>query len=658
MRGLVAAVAAFALFACPLAGTAGGATDFTGGVVSHGLSIHGDLKYPPDFKHFDYADPGAPKGGDVRLSTIGTFDTLNPFILKGVAAEGLGLTFSNLLANADDEPASAYGLVAESVETPPDRSWVVFTLRPEARFHDGTPVTADDVIFSFEALKTRGHPFYRAYFASVERAEKLGERKVRFTFSEGSNRELPFIIGKDLPILSKAFFEKVDFEKTTLEPVLGSGPYRVEAVDPGRSITYRRVADYWGADLPVATGQYNFDTIRHDYYRDSTVALEAFKAGEYDFRQENTAKVWATGYDFPALREGLVKMEEIPHEQPTGMQAFIFNTRRPIFQDRRVRRALAFAFDFEWTNKNLFYGAYTRTKSYFSNSELASRGLPAGDELALLERYRGRIPEEVFTQVYEPPSTDVEGGIRTNLRKARRMLKQAGWVLRDGILVNEESGEAMRFEILLVNPAFERIVAPFKKNLERLGIDARLRTVDTSQYQNRIDAFDFDMVVGGFGQSLSPGNEQRDLWTSAAADIKGSRNIIGIKDPVVDELVELVIAAPDRKSLVDRTRALDRVLLWGHYVIPHWHIRYFRVAYWDMFARPRVTPKYALAFTTWWVDPAKAARLADRRRGMEATGPSDGEGAGGGTTRLLLVAVVTLVLALWVAYRIRARRRS
>jgi microcin C transport system substrate-binding protein len=570
-----------------------------------------------------------------------------------VAAQGLGLTFATLLDGSQDEPASAYGLVAESVEVPPDRSWVVFNLRPEARFHDGSPITADDVIFSFEALTTKGQPFYRVYYGNVAKVEKLGARKVKFTFIEGDNRELPFILGQ-FQIVSKAFFEKAEFDKTTLQPILGSGPYRVESVEPGRSITYRRVPDYWGARLPVNRGQNNFDVLRYDYYRDSTVALEAFKANEYDFRQENPAKIWATGYDFPALRQGLVVKEELRHEQPQGMQAFVINTRRPIFQDAKVRRALAYAFDFEWANRNLFYGAYTRTKSYFANSELASSGLPQGEELEILERYRGRIPEQVFTQVYEPPSSEVEGGIRANLRKARRLLEEAGWRFTDNRLVNEATGRPMEFEILLVNPAFERIAAPFKKNLERLGIDARIRTVDTSQYEFRAENFDFDMIVGGWGESLSPGNEQRDFWSSQAAETPGSRNTLGIKDPVVDELVELVISAPDRESLVARTRALDRVLLWRHYVIPQWHITYFRVAYWDKLMRPAIRPKYALGLFSWWVDPAKADTLQVRVGTVVAVAEPEDEDAAGGNVALILAAVAALVIALWIGLRIRA----
>jgi microcin C transport system substrate-binding protein len=577
--------------------------------VSHGLSIYGDLKYPPGFTHFDYANPDAPKGGTVHLSAIGTFDNLNPLILKGVPAAGLLLTFQTLLSSSEDEAASAYGLIAESTEIPPDRSWVIFTLRPEARFQDGSPITPDDVIYSFETLKAKGHPFYRAYYASVKSVEKIGERRVKFTFIPGNNRELPFIIGNGLPILSKKFFATRQFDKVTLEPILGSGPYKVESFVPGRSIVYTRVRDYWAANLPTERGQYNFDAIYYDYYRDSTVDLEAFKAGEYDFRAENAAKVWATGYDFPGMHQGLAKKEEIPNEQPTGMQAFVFNIRRPIFQDRTVREALGYAFDFEWTNAHLFYGAYTRTKSYFSNSELASRGLPSPAELKILEPYRGRIPDDVFTKDYAPPSTAGEDGIRTNLLMARDLLARAGWIVRGDRLVNAKTGEPFEFEILLDNPVFERVVLPFIGNLRRLGVVARLRTVDTSQYQNRVDQFDYDMIVDGFGESLSPGNEQRDFWTSKAAETPGSRNTIGIHDPVVDELVDFLIASPDRQALIDRCRSLDRVLLWNDYVIPHWHTRVYRVAYWDKFVHPAVTPKYSLGFNTWWVDAGKAATI-------------------------------------------------
>ncbi|GAB4256525.1 MAG: extracellular solute-binding protein [Deferrisomatales bacterium] len=590
-----------ALLCSPPAARAGG---------SHGLAMHGSPKYGPGFTHFDYVNPAAPKGGQVRLADIGTFDSLNPFLLKGIPPAGILLTYDTLMVSSADEPFTEYGLVAESVETPPDRSWVVYTLRPEARFHDGTPITADDVLFTFETIRTQGHPFYRAYYSSVTSGEKLGPRAVKFTFAPGDNRELPLILGQ-MAILPKHYWEGRRFDETTLEPPLTSGPYRIESVDPGRSITYRRVEDYWARDLPVQQGRYNFDSIRYDYYRDQTVALEAFKAHEYDFRQENMAKRWATAYDFPALRDGRVIKEEIPHRIPTGMQGFVMNTRRFVLADRRVREAMAYAFDFEWSNKNLFHSAYTRTRSYFSNSELASSGLPGPEELAILERYRGRVPEEVFTREYRPPSTDGSGKIRKNLREALRLLRQAGWELREGRLVHRETGRPFEFEILLVQPDFERIALPYTQNLAKLGITARVRTVDPTQYQNRLEQFDFDMVVAVFGQSLSPGNEQRDFWKSDKADVPGSRNLAGIRDPVVDELVELVIAAPDRESLVARTRALDRVLLWGHYVVPHWHVRAFRVAYWNLFGRPERNPPYALAFVdTWWVDPAKREALA------------------------------------------------
>jgi microcin C transport system substrate-binding protein len=619
------------------------------------MAMHGDLKYGAGFSHFDYADPGALKGGTVRLSAIGTFDNLNPYILKGVGAAGLGNVFETLMKSSDDEAFSQYGLIAESVDLPQDRSWVVFTLRREARFHDNSPITAGDVVFSFNMLMEKGHPFYRSYYGSVDKVEALDDHRVKFSFVPGDNRELPLIIGNGLPILSEAYWRERDFGKTTLKAPLASGPYRVEAVDAGRSITYRRVANYWGANLAVNAGRANFDVLRYDYYRDQTVALEAFKAGAYDFRLENTSKVWATGYNFPALKRGLVIKEAIAHQQPTGMQAFAFNTRRAIFRDPQVREALGLAFDFEWTNRNLFYGAYTRSHSYFSNSELASSGLPAGEELILLEKFKDSIPQQVFGEEYTPPSTSGDGGIRGNLRKARRLLEEAGWVLKDNQLVHGESGEVMAFEILLVNPQFERIAAGYRKNLERLGVAAKLRTVDTSQYEKRIEDFDFDVVVAGFRQSLSPGNEQRDYWSSQAAETPGSRNIIGIQDPVVDELIEAVIAAPNRESLVMRTRALDRVLLWGHYLVPHWHIRSFRVAYWNMFSRPQVTPKYALGFDFWWVDPEKEAVL-QRKKGAAVAADMEQEedeppGFTAGSLWLFLIAIAI------VAFLLQRRRR-
>ena len=579
----------------------------------HGMSMYGDLKYPPDFKHFDYVNPDAPKGGTVRMAAIGTYDTLNPFTLKGVPAAGSGLLFQTLTANSSDEPFSEYGIVAESFIVPQDRTWVAFNLRPEAKFNDGSAITPDDIVFSFEILKTKGAPFYRTYYGDVMKAEATGPRQVRFTFRATDNPELPLIVGQ-MPVLSRAYWAGREFDRTTLDAPLGSGPYVVESADAGRSITFKRVENHWSDNIPALKGQYNFARIRYDYYRDSTVALEAFKGGEYDFKQENVAKDWATGYDAPAVTEGLIKREEIVNEQPTGMQGFVFNVRRPIFADPKVREAIGHAFDFEWTNRTLFYGAYKRTKSYFSNSELASSGLPSPAELAILEPFRGQVPDEVFTKEYVPPSTDGSGNLRDNLRIAFDLLKGAGWVIKDRRLVHEKTGDAMSFEILLSQPTWERIALPFAKNLERLGIQARVRTVDSAQYQKRMETFDYDMTVEVFAQSLSPGNEQRDMWSSAAARDEGSRNTIGIASPAIDKLVELVINAPSRQALIDRTRALDRVLLWGHYAIPNWHIQSWRIAYWDRFARPTVTAKYALGFlATWWVDPAKDAALRARR---------------------------------------------
>lgn len=574
----------------------------------HAVALHGDVKYGPGFEHFDYVNPDAPKGGTVRLATVGTFDTLNPFTLKGVGAAGLGLVFETLTVQSGDEPFTEYGLLAESIEIPSDRSWVAFTLRGEARWHDGTPVTADDVIFSFEKLTEEGAPFYRYYYQNVKRAEKRGTHEVRFVFEDSVNPELPLIMGQ-LPVLSKKYYTDHEFNQTSLQVPMGSGPYRIVDVKPGRSITYRRDPGYWGGDLPVNRGRWNFGTIRYEYYRDETVLVEAIKAGSYDFRQENVSKIWATAYQGPSFDRGHIITEELPDHSNIRMQAFVFNTRRPVFSDRRVREALAYAFDFEWTNKTLFYGQYERIRSYFQNSEMASTGRPGPDELKLLEPHRDRLPPDVFTREYRPPSTDGSGNIRDNLRAALRLFREAGWRPDQGRLVDDR-GRHMSFEILYLQQSSERYLVPFKKNLERLGIQVDLRLVDTSQYVNRVDNFDFDVTTVVWAQSLSPGNEQRDFWSSGAADRPGSRNLAGITDPVVDDLIEKIISAPDRRSLVTACRALDRVLLWGHYVIPHWYTDVYRVVYWNKFGRPDTTPRYELGFLdTWWVDPEKAAAL-------------------------------------------------
>ena len=582
----------------------------------HAIAMHGQPKYPADFEHFDYVQPDAPKGGRMIQGAFGTFDSLHPFVLKGQSPNGIGDLFETLMTNSYDEAFTEYCLLAESVEWPSDRSWVAFTLRKEAKWHDGQPVTVEDVIWSLDILKTKGHPFYRSYYANLEKAEKVRERKVRFTFSGPPNPELPLITGQ-MPILPRHYWADRDFESTTLEPPVGSGPYKIKKVDQGRSITYERDPDYWGKDLPVNIGRYNFDLIRYDYYKDRTIEREAFKAGESDFLLENTSKDWAISYDVPAVEQKLIIKSQIPHQNSAGMQAFAFNIRRQIFQDTKVRQALGYAFDFEWTNKNLFYDAYTRSHSYFSNSELASSGLPDEAELAILNPFRSQIPEEVFTQEYAPPKTDGSGNIRSNMRNAFRLLKQASWEVKDGKLTYIPTNQVMEFEILIVSPAFERIVLPFTKNLEKLGIKATVSLVDSSQYQNRLDNYDFDMVVGNWGQSLSPGNEQRDFWSSKAADIPGTRNLIGIKSPVVDQLIDLVISAPDRESLITRTRALDRVLLWNYYMIPHWHISAYRVLYWDKFRQAEIRPKYNLGLETWWIDPKLEASLDQRRANLK-----------------------------------------
>lgn len=598
-----------------LMSTTAGAGDVT---PAHGLSMYGDLKYPADYAHFDYVNPAAPKGGSLRLAAMGTFDNLNPFILKGVSAPGLGLTFDTLMLGSSDEAFSEYGLLAESVEMPEDRSFVVFNLRPIARFHDGKPVTADDVVFTFRSLMEKGHPFYKAYYADVADVAAEGPLRVRFTFKAAGNRELPLIMGQ-MPVLPRHFFEGRDFAATTLSAVLSSGPYRVKTVDAGRRITYERVADWWAKDLPLAKGRYNFDTVSYEMYRDQSVLLQALLAGQYDLREENIAKAWAEDYRHPNITRGLIKKEEIRHEIPTGMQGFAYNTRRPVFADPRVREALNYAFDFEWSNNSFAAGSYKRTDSYFENSELASQGRPQGRELEILQdldqRFPGAVPPRALTDAYVNPVTSGNGrDIRANLLRARDLLAEAGWTLNEAGKLSKD-GRVLSFEILLNSPSFERWCLPLIGNLRKLGIDARIRTVDTSQYQNRIDSFDFDMTVSTFPQSLSPGNEQRDFWHSEKAAERGSRNIIGINNPAVDYMIGEIINAPDRAELIARTHALDRLLLWGHYVIPHWHISHHRVAYWNKFGHPAVSAKYSLGIVdTWWYDASEAQRLPTNSR--------------------------------------------
>ena len=587
----------------------------------HGMSAFGDLTYSADFQHFDYVNPEAPKGGEFRLHSIGTFDNLNPFVLKGTRLRGdaaialAGLPYDALMIRAMDEPDAMYGLVADSVDIATDRSWVTFTIRPEARFNDGSPLTADDVVFSYEILKTKGAPQYRVILRDVESVVADSKYSVRFSFAQNAaKRDLPLTVA-GIPIFSRAYYATREFDKTTLDPPLGSGPYRIARVDQGRTLVYERVDSYWAKDLPVNRGRYNFETIRFDFYRDRNVAMEAFKAGEYDFREEYTSKMWATAYNFPAIEQGLAKRVSLPDESPASRQYFVLNQRRPIFKDWRVRAALNHAFDFEWTNKNIFYGLYARTESLFQNTPMAARELPTPDELALLEPFRNTLREEIFTKVYEQPKTDGSGNDRRNLRIAKKLLQEAGYTIKDGKL-NNQAGEPVTLEYLTFSPVFERVVAPMVRNLEKLGIEAMIRIVDSAQYTNRLHEFDFDLTMAAFGTVATPGIGERALWGSDMANSPGTINYAGIADPVVDALIEKIGNAPDRESLETAARALDRVLLWNRHVIPAWFNDTNNVAYWDKFARPDVTAKYDSYFgylDTWWIDPAKAAALEARR---------------------------------------------
>lgn len=570
----------------------------------HGIAMHGDLKYPQGFRNFDYVAPDAPKGGTLRQAVIGTFDTLNPYIVKGLPAAGLTNVYETLLARSQDEPFSLYGLLAQSVEVPEDRSAVVFRLDPRARWHDGTPVTADDVLFSYEVLRRFGTPNRRLFFAKVALAERRDARTVRFAFVRepdgGIDREMPMLMGL-LPVLQKAWWQGKVFDRTTLETPMGSGPYRVRQVEPGRRIVYERVAGYWGEDLPSRRGLFNVDTLSFDYYRDDTVALEAFKAGQVDVRREGEPAKWVTGYDGPALRAGRFVLEELPTGRPEYARGFILNTRRPLFRDRRVRQALGYAVDFAWIGRTLYHGALTRTASFYPNSVLAASGLPGPDELKVLEPFRPVLPAELFTTPFTLPQSDGNGPYagRGNLREAMRLLAEAGWRFENGRLVNA-AGRPFRFEILLGDPSDERTALEFARGLERLGIEARVRTVDSAQFQARLDEYDYDVVVRWWASTLSPGNEQVYYYGSQAADTPGTRNYAGIKDPAVDAIAASIAAARTRPELESRVRALDRVLLWGFYMVPLFHSPVDRIARWTGVQRPAVTPVYGALAETWW----------------------------------------------------------
>ncbi len=590
-------------------------------VWHHALSLVGTPRFGPDFKHFDFVNADAPKGGRVVTYDLGPFDTLNPYPPQSNVAAGLGLTVDSLMASSPDEPSTEYGLIAEAVSYPADYSSVTFRLRPQARFHDGTPITVDDVIWSLAELR-KVSSFHAHYYKNAIAAEQTGEREVTIRFDVKGNRELPQIMGQ-LDVLPKHYWTgkdakgvQRDIGRSTLEPPLTSGPYRIKEVVPGRSISYERVKDYWAKDLPVYKGFWNYDEITFLSFFDQIAAFQAFTSGTLDYYQETSAKSWATAYDFPALTKGLVKKERIDLKQPEAMQGWAFNLRRGKFQDPRVRRAFNLAFDFEWANKNLFYDQYVRTDSYFENQQdLASSGLPEGLELEILNSVKAEVPTEVFTAPYGNPANNSPNDLRTNLREATRLLKEAGWAIKGNLLTNEKSGERMEVEFLLADPSFERIVLPYVQNLQKLGVKAAVRVVDASQYVQRVEGFDFDIVTQTIAQSESPGNEQRAFWGSAAADVKGSRNWIGIKNPAVDKVVDRIIFAKDRAELVAATRALDRVLLWNYYLVPQWHAPYERVAYWDFLRRPTPGPSRALGFPAiWWADAEAAARIAAARK--------------------------------------------
>jgi len=605
----------------PVASPARAETAATEPVWRHALSLFGSVKYPAGFARFDYVNPDAPKGGVARQIMIGTFDNFNPAVagVKGSIAAAVGLIYEALTTPSEDEISTEYGALAEAMSHPEDFSSVTYRLRPQAKWHDGEPVTPDDVIFSLDSFK-KHHPQYSAYYRHVVKAEKVGERDVKFTFDAPGNRELPQIVGQ-LTVLPKHWWEgadsegrKRDISATTLEKPLGSGAYRIKEFVAGRSIVLERTMDYWGRDLNVNIGRHNFGELRYEYFRDSTVALEAFKGDQVDWRTENSAKNWATAYDFPAVTEKRVLLEEFPNRSSGSMQAFALNIRREKFADPRVRRALNFAFDFEEMNKQIFFNQYKRISSYFDGTELASSGLPQGRELEILETVRAEVPAEVFTTAYTNPVGGNPEAVRDNLREGLRLLKEAGYEVRDRKLVDSRTGTQLALELLGEDPSFERVMLFFKPSLERLGIAVSVRTIDPTQYENRLRNWDFDVVVASWGESLSPGNEQREYWGSQAAEMAGSRNIIGIRNPAIDKLIERVIYTKDRDDLVAATRALDRVLLWNHYVVPQWNYPKVRTARWDRFGRPSELPKYGLSGfpSLWWFDPDRAARIGKR----------------------------------------------
>lgn len=598
-------------------------------VKTNALAVLGKPALPPDFPHFPYVNPDAPKGGSVTLATIGTYDNFNPFILRGTAAFGLvspwvilpggagagttvGHVWESLMTGSADEGSTAYAHLAESVELPADKMWVAFNLRPQAHFSDGTPVTAEDVAWTYRTLLAHGRPSMKIQFADVADVTVEGPRRVVFHFRSNQNRDLPLIVG-GLPVLPEHFFKGRDFETPLTDAPIGSGPYRVATFDLGRSTVYERDPNWWAVRMPTGIGTNNFDRVRIEYFRDATVAMEAFKAGQIDIRSENISKNWATAYDFPAVKSGQVITHSFMHHLPEGIQGYAMNTRRAVFADRRVREAIATVFDFEWTNKALFYGAYSRTKSYFSNSDLAASQLPEADETTLLAPFKSGLPPEVFTTVFSLPVTDGSGNNREQMRQALALFKEAGWTVKDRKLV-DANGQQMHFTVLLDEPSLERPTLPFTETLRKIGIDAQVRMVDPAQYQHLTDDFDFDMTMIVYPQSDVPGNELRDYFSCAASKAQGSSNISGVCDPAVDALIEKIVTAQTRPALAAATRALDRVLLWNWYLVPNWGNLQFNVAWWDRFGIPIQHIREGVNFDSWWVDPTKAAAI-DAARG-------------------------------------------
>lgn len=568
----------------------------------HALTLFGTPKYKASFRHFDYVNPKAPKGGQFKFAHPATFDSLNPYILKGVKAPGMNMLFETLMTASLDEPQTFYPLITERFRMDTDETWIEFRLNPSAKWHDGKPITPEDVIFSLKMMKEEADPVYRLSFTPLEKAEITGKHTVKFTFAEPKNREAP-ILAASMPVLPKHYYQTHDFTKTTLTPPLGSGPYKIGTFEPGRFITLERVESYWGRNLPANIGRHNFQTIRYDVYRDATVALEALKAGEVDLRQENISRNWATAYDIPALKEGRLKKEEIPNKLPQGMQAFFYNVRQPELADRAVREAIALTMDYEWINKALFYGAYKRNSSFFQYTPFAAEGLPEREELALLEPFRDQLPPQLFTKEFQLPKTDGSGQNRKNLLKAQTLLEKAGYKLIDGKhRIHPETGKPLKIEFMLNQPTMQRVILPMLKGLKQIGIDGRIRLVDDAQYQRRIETRDFDIISGWINLGVFfPGVEQQNYWHSSQADINGSNNTTGLKHPAVDAMIERIMNATTLEELTPPARALDRILLREHLVIPHWHNNTFRTAWWDKFGRPDENPPYGLAIDCWWI---------------------------------------------------------